>query len=100
MARAPGGKAGHDSPSVHRPPGRLVSFSDAVFAITVTLLVLEIRPPTDYSNLLNELVALWPSYLAYALTFLFMDRYGPTTTSCSTTSAGPTGSSCSSTRCC
>ena len=74
MARAPGGKAGHDSPSVHRPPGRLVSFSDAVFAITVTLLVLEIRPPTDYSNLLHELVALWPSYLAYALTFLFIGQ--------------------------
>jgi uncharacterized membrane protein len=74
MARAPGGKAGHDSASVHRPPGRLVSFSDAVFAITVTLLVLEIRPPTDYSNLLHELVALWPSYLAYALTFLFIGQ--------------------------
>jgi uncharacterized membrane protein len=59
---------------VHRTPGRLVSFSDAVFAITVTLLVLEIRPPTDYSNLLHELVALWPSYLAYALTFLFIGQ--------------------------
>jgi len=73
-ARAPGGKAGHDSPSVHRTPGRLVAFSDAVFAITVTLLVLEIRPPTDYSNLLHGLVVLWPSYLAYALTFLFIGQ--------------------------
>ena len=66
--------AGHDSPAVHRPPGRLVAFSDAVFAITVTLLVLEIRPPADYTKLLHELVALWPSYLAYALTFLFIGQ--------------------------
>ena len=73
-ARAPGGKAGHDSPSVHRAPGRLVAFSDAVFAITVTLLVLDIRPPPDYSNLLHGLAALWPSYLAYALTFLFIGQ--------------------------
>src|SRR5215467_4388514 len=73
-ARAPGGKAGHEPSSVHRTPGRLVAFSDAVFAITVTLLVLEIRPPADYTKLLHELVALWPSYLAYALTFLFIGQ--------------------------
>ena len=53
---------------------RLVAFSDGVFAITITLLVLEIRPPTDYRNLLHGLVALWPSYLAYALTFLFIGQ--------------------------
>jgi uncharacterized membrane protein len=74
MARAPGGKAGADSPLVHRDPGRLVAFSDGVFAITVTLLVLEIRPPAEYTNLLHSLVALWPSYLAYAVTFLFIGQ--------------------------
>src|SRR5258705_4760465 len=74
MARAPGGKAGADPPSVHRDTGRLVAFSDAVFAITITLLVLEIRPPTDYNNLLHGLVALWPSYLAYGVTFLFIGQ--------------------------
>jgi uncharacterized membrane protein len=74
MARAPGGKSGADSPSGHRDTGRLVAFSDAVFAITVTLLVLEIRPPTDYSHLLHGLLALWPSYLAYAVTFLFIGQ--------------------------
>jgi TMEM175 potassium channel family protein len=75
MARAPGGKAGAaDPPSVHRDPSRLVAFSDAVFAISITLLVLEIRPPADYSNLLHGLVSLWPSYLAYAVTFLFIGQ--------------------------
>src|SRR5262245_1084112 len=73
-ARAPGGKAGADSPSAHREPGRLVAFSDAVFAITITLLVLEIRPPSDYNNLLHGLLVLWPSYLTYAVTFLFIGQ--------------------------
>jgi uncharacterized membrane protein len=72
MARAPGGKAGADPPSVHRDTSRLVAFSDAVFAITITLLVLAIRPPTDYTHLLHSLATLWPSYLAYAVTFLFI----------------------------
>jgi uncharacterized membrane protein len=43
---------------------RLETFSDGVFAITVTLLILEIRPPTDEEDLLHGLVALWPSYPA------------------------------------
>jgi TMEM175 potassium channel family protein len=74
MARAPGGGAGADPPSVHRDTSRLVAFSDGVFAITITLLILEIRPPTGDRSLLHGLVALWPSYLAYALTFLFIGQ--------------------------
>jgi uncharacterized membrane protein len=74
MARAPWSKAGADPPSVHRETSRLVAFSDAVFAITITLLVLEIRPPTDYTNLLHGLLELWPSYLAYGVTFLFIGQ--------------------------
>jgi uncharacterized membrane protein len=57
-----------------RHPARVVFFSDAVFAVAVTLLVLDIRPPADDTELLHELVALWPSYLAYALTFLFIGQ--------------------------
>src|SRR3954453_10845919 len=74
IAGAPGGKAGADPPSVHRDTGRLEAFSDGVFAITITLLVLEIRPPTNYERLLHGLAALWPSYLAYAVTFLFIGQ--------------------------
>jgi uncharacterized membrane protein len=59
---------------VHRDTIRSVAFSDAVFAITVTLLVLDIRPPADTSNLLHGLLALWPSYLAYVVTFLFIGQ--------------------------
>jgi uncharacterized membrane protein len=53
---------------------RLVAFSDGVFAITITLLVLEIRPPTNEADLLHGLLELWPSYLAYAVTFLFIGQ--------------------------
>src|SRR4029078_9461385 len=59
---------------VHRDTVRVVAFSDAVFAITITLLVLEIRPPTGDKSLLHGLLDLWPSYLAYALTFLFIGQ--------------------------
>jgi TMEM175 potassium channel family protein len=74
MARAAEGQAGADARSMSRDTMRLVAFSDGVFAITITLLVLEIRPPTDDKNLLSGLVALWPSYLAYAVTFLFIGQ--------------------------
>jgi uncharacterized membrane protein len=72
--RARRGEAGGDPSSVDRDTGRLVAFSDGVFAITVTLLVLEIRAPSDDTNLLHGLLALWPSYLAYAVTFLFIGQ--------------------------
>jgi hypothetical protein len=57
-----------------RDPARLVFFSGAVFAVAVTLLVLEIRPPQDTRHLLHGLAALWPSYLAYAITFLLIGQ--------------------------
>jgi uncharacterized membrane protein len=74
MARASGRQAGAEPRSVARDTMRLMAFSDGVFAITITLLILEIRPPTDDKHLLHGLVALWPSYLAYAVTFLFIGQ--------------------------
>jgi len=73
-ALAPRGGAGADASSVRRDTMRLVAFSDGVFAISITLLVLEIRPPADDKDLLHGLLELWPSYLAYALTFLFIGQ--------------------------
>ena len=67
-------KAGADPAPVSRDTSRLVAFSDGVFAITITLLVLEITPPTGEGSLLHGLVELWPSYLAYAVTFLFIGQ--------------------------
>src|SRR5689334_15492111 len=50
---------------------RLEAFSDGVFAIAATLLVLEIGVhPTDGHHLGHELTRIWPSYLAYVTSFL------------------------------
>jgi uncharacterized membrane protein len=57
-----------------RDPTRLVAFTDGVIAIAVTLLVLEIRPPHDTRHLWHGLATLWPSYLAYAVTFLLIGQ--------------------------
>ncbi|GAB3363124.1 TMEM175 family protein [Micromonospora halotolerans] len=70
-ARTPG----TSSPfGIERNPSRVVAFTDAVLAIAVTLLVLEIRPPQDSRHLLHGLVTLWPSYLAYAVTFMLIGQ--------------------------
>jgi uncharacterized membrane protein len=48
---------------------RLETFSDGVFAIAATLLILEIRLPEGVS-VTHGLVHAWPSYVAYATSFL------------------------------
>ncbi len=51
---------------------RIEAFSDGVFAIAITLLVIEIRPPhvEGGGSLTEALAHLWPSYLGYAISFL------------------------------
>ena len=51
---------------------RIEAFSDGVFAIAITLLVLEVKVPEveGGSGLARALLRLWPSYTAYAVCFL------------------------------
>jgi TMEM175 potassium channel family protein len=50
---------------------RLETFSDGVFAIAATLLVLELSVGgTTHGDLGHKLLHLWPGYLAYATSFL------------------------------
>jgi uncharacterized membrane protein len=52
-------------------PNRLEAFSDGVFAIAITLLVLDLHVPAPGSGELgHELLAQWPSYAAYVVSFM------------------------------
>jgi len=56
----------------HRLLHRMVFFTDAVFAIVMTLLVLELRPPEAMSSqeLGAGLAAMWPTFFAFLLSFI------------------------------
>lgn len=71
----------NDSGSLAAEPepafGRVLGFSDGVFAFAITLMVLAIRVPrtTDAdasSGLLTLLTDQWPAYLAFALSFFWV----------------------------
>jgi len=53
---------------------RFEAFSDGVFAIAITLLVLEFQVPSltvgDEAGTLHALLSLWPQYLVYAASFI------------------------------
>ena len=51
-------------------PERLSAFSDGVFAVLITVLVLELRPPELPT--FRALLALWPTWLSYAVSYLFI----------------------------
>jgi len=57
--------------------GRILALSDGVFAIALTLLILDIVVPatTADDELGKALLHIWPRYLAYALSFLVIARF-------------------------
>lgn len=57
-------------PRMKKTPERLNAFSDGVFAVLITVLVLELRPPELPT--FRALLALWPTWLSYAVSYLFI----------------------------
>jgi uncharacterized membrane protein len=49
---------------------RVEAFSDGVFAIAVTLLILNVSVHHSGGSLGHDLLRLWPSYLAYGVSFV------------------------------
>src|SRR5262245_38427492 len=52
---------------------RIEAFSDGVFAIAITLLVLDLKVPKEAGHdlsLASALAAQWPAYLAFVTSFL------------------------------
>ena len=53
--------------------GRLEAFSDGVIAVIITIMVLDLRAPQD--GTLSALRPLFPKFLSYVLSFIFIGIY-------------------------
>jgi uncharacterized membrane protein len=52
---------------------RVEAFSDGVFAIAITLLILNVRiPPPSFGHLGLALARQWPTYAAFLISFAFI----------------------------
>ena len=51
-------------------PERLSMFSDGVFAVLITVLVLDVHPPAFPT--FTSFLSLWPTWLSYAVSYLFI----------------------------
>ena len=63
-----------------RDRDRIVNLSDGVFAIAITLLILDIRVPDIPENMVSSqlpgaLLSLWPKYLGYILSFVGISTF-------------------------
>jgi len=61
-----------------RDLSRILAFTDGVFAIAITLLVLQIEVPTGMTSnadFIDELGSLWPDLFAFAISFMVIGIY-------------------------
>jgi len=65
-----------DTPDTQMGVERIEAFSDGVFAVAATLLVLNIQvphlAPAQVTDVMDALVKQWPAYLSYFVTFMSM----------------------------
>jgi uncharacterized membrane protein len=54
------------------PKGRLDAFADGVFAIVITLLVLDLSVPAVAEGIMPALLGQWQAFLAYIISFAFV----------------------------
>lgn len=55
--------------------GRLEAFSDGVLAIIITIMVLEMKAPHSGEPTLESLQPIWPVFLSYVLSFVYIGIY-------------------------
>jgi uncharacterized membrane protein len=69
--------AAETQPEADKDRDRIVNFSDGVFAIAITILILDINVPEGLSSeeVSARVLALWPEYLGYVISFLVLAIY-------------------------
>ncbi len=64
-------------PQIRYPKSRIDALTDGIFAVAMTILVLDIRIPeaplpADADQLLRALLDLWPKFVPYVLSFMIL----------------------------
>jgi len=65
----------HTSGAAGLPPNRLETLADGIFAIAMTILVLELRLPEPATDLWDALVALAPRFATFVISFVVLGVY-------------------------